>query len=108
MDALTSLLNEDARWSMPPYELWLQTHQDIVDWCLGPGIGCRGSRLIPIDGQRLAGVRPVQAGSATAAWSRGRSRSSRWSGPVRIAGITFFLDTERFFPMFGLPAHLDA
>jgi hypothetical protein len=24
-----------------------------------------------------------------------------------IAGITFFLDTERFFPLFGLPAHLD-
>src|SRR4051794_6335523 len=27
MKALTSLLNEDARWSMPPYELWLRTHK---------------------------------------------------------------------------------
>ena len=26
----------------------------------------------------------------------------------RIAGITFFLDTERFFPLFGLPPHLDS
>jgi RNA polymerase sigma-70 factor (ECF subfamily) len=26
----------------------------------------------------------------------------------RIAGITFFLDTERFFPLFGLPPRLDA
>jgi RNA polymerase sigma-70 factor (ECF subfamily) len=25
-----------------------------------------------------------------------------------IAGITFFLDTARFFPLFGLPLHLDA
>jgi len=25
----------------------------------------------------------------------------------RISGITFFLDTQRFFPMFGLPARLD-
>jgi len=41
MDALTSLLREDAHWNMPPYELWLQTHDDIVRWCLGPGIGCR-------------------------------------------------------------------
>ena len=29
MDALTSLLHEDATWSMPPYDLWLQTHEDI-------------------------------------------------------------------------------
>jgi len=47
MDSLTSLLHEDATWSMPPYELWLQTHLDIRKWCLGPGVGCRGSRLIP-------------------------------------------------------------
>src|SRR6266545_4226 len=47
LDSLTSLLHEDATWSMPPYELWLQTHLDIRHWCLGPGIGCRGSRLIP-------------------------------------------------------------
>jgi len=24
-----------------------------------------------------------------------------------IRAITFFLDTGRFFPLFGLPAHLD-
>src|SRR4029077_12701179 len=46
MDALTSLLREDVEWSMPPYELWLQTHDDVGRWCLGPGIGCQGSRLI--------------------------------------------------------------
>ena len=42
LDSLTSLLREDATWSMPPYELWLQSHEDIRKWCLGPGIGCRG------------------------------------------------------------------
>ena len=25
----------------------------------------------------------------------------------RLAGITFFLDTQRWFPLFGLPDHLD-
>jgi RNA polymerase sigma-70 factor (ECF subfamily) len=25
----------------------------------------------------------------------------------RIAELTFFLDTERLFPLFGLPDHLD-
>ena len=48
MDALTALLREDAEWNMPPYDLWLQTHEDVVKWCLGPGIGCRGSKLVPV------------------------------------------------------------
>ncbi|HEX2178305.1 MAG TPA: sigma-70 family RNA polymerase sigma factor, partial [Actinomycetota bacterium] len=47
MDSLTSLLSEDASWSMPPFALWLQTHNDIRKWCLGPGYACEGSRLVP-------------------------------------------------------------
>ena len=61
MDALTALLHEDADWNMPPYDLWLQTHRDIVAWCLGPGIGCLGSRLVAGRRQWLARLRPVQA-----------------------------------------------
>jgi RNA polymerase sigma-70 factor, ECF subfamily len=105
MAALTSLLNEDARWSMPPYELWLQTHDDIVKWCLGPGIACRGSRLLPIRANGAPGFaqyKPAPDGG----WAP-------WSIQVldiegdRIAGITFFLDTERYFPLFGVPPRLD-
>jgi RNA polymerase sigma-70 factor, ECF subfamily len=108
MDALTNLLNEDARWSMPPYEIWLRTNDDIVNWCLGPGIGCRGSKLVPINvnGSPGFGQYKPDPNGGLAPWSvqvlelepDGRS----------IAGITFFLDTERFFPLFGLPDHLDA
>src|SRR5205823_11202160 len=47
MEALTSLIHEDATQSMPPYDLWLSGRQDIFEWWLGPGIGCRGSRVIP-------------------------------------------------------------
>jgi len=106
MDALTSLLNEDARWSMPPYELWLRTHRDIVDWCLGPGHACRGSRLLPVrvnGAPGFAQYKPDPDGGL-APWSL---QVLELDGD-RIAGITFFLDTERFFPMFGLPAHLSA
>ena len=43
----------------------------------GPGIGCKGSRVDPDRlGERLAGVRPVQAERRTAATSRGRCRCS--------------------------------
>jgi RNA polymerase sigma-70 factor (ECF subfamily) len=104
MDALTSLLHEDATWSMPPYELWLQTHDDVRAWCLGPGIGCLDSRLIPVEANgspAFGQYKPGPEGSL-----------DPWSLQVleirdgAIAGISFFLDTERLFPLFGLPPRL--
>ena len=106
MDSLTSLLHEDATWSMPPYELWLRTHRDIRNWCLGPGIGCRGSRLIattangsPAFGQ----YKPSETRGVRVPWSL---QVLEVSGD-RISGITFFLDTARWFPLFGLPPRLE-
>ena len=106
MDALTSLLKTDATWNMPPYDLWLQTHDDIVAWCLGPGIGCQGSRLIPVmaNGSPAFGQYKPDPAGGLAPWS---VQVLELSGD-RISGITFFLDTARYFPMFGLPDHLDA
>ncbi|HJR51149.1 MAG TPA: sigma-70 family RNA polymerase sigma factor, partial [Gemmatimonadales bacterium] len=106
MDALASLLHEDATWNMPPYALWLQTHRDVVAWCLGPGIGCKGSRLMPItaNGSPAFGQYKPSPNGGLEPWSL---QVLELSGD-RIAGITFFLDTARFFPMFGLPPHIDA
>src|SRR5438128_11926972 len=47
MTALTSLIREDAFQSMPPYDMWLSGRDDILAWWVGPGIGCKGSRVIP-------------------------------------------------------------
>jgi RNA polymerase sigma-70 factor (ECF subfamily) len=105
MESLTSLLREDATWSMPPYELWLQTHRDVVAWCLGPGIGCRGSRLVATmaNGSPAFGQYKPAPGGGHEAWSL---QVLEVSGD-RISGITFFLDTARMFPLFGLPLTLD-
>jgi RNA polymerase sigma-70 factor (ECF subfamily) len=106
MDSLTSLLREDATWSMPPYELWLQTHDDVRRWCLGPGIGCRGSRLIAIEANgspAYAQYKPSPAGGHEP-WAL---QVLEVSGD-RLGGITFFLDTAHLFPLFGLPERLDA
>jgi RNA polymerase sigma-70 factor (ECF subfamily) len=101
IDALTSLLHRDATWAMPPYELWLNTHGDIRRWCLGRGIGCRGSRLVPVRANAspaFAQYKPAADGGFDA-----------WSLQVleiyggKITGISFFLDVEWLFPMFGLP-----
>src|SRR6195256_2204165 len=47
IEALTSLIQEDAQQSMPPFDLWLRGRDDIFTWWFGPGIGCKGSRVIP-------------------------------------------------------------
>jgi RNA polymerase sigma-70 factor (ECF subfamily) len=106
MDSLTALLHEDATWNMPPYDLWLQTHLDIRRWCLGPGIGCQGSLLVPTiaNGSPAFGQYKPGPNGGHVPWSLQVLETSGG----RISGITFFLDTERFFPLFGLPARLDA
>ena len=105
MDGLTSLLREDASWSMPPYELWLQTHDDIRRWCLGPGIGCRGSRLVPTmaNGAPAFGQYKPAPGGGYEPWSL---QVLDLSGDG-ISGIVFFLDTAALFPLFGLPDRLE-
>ena len=92
---------------MPPYDLWLRGREDIVTWWFGPGIGCKGSRVIP-------------AGSANGSPAYGQYEPSRpdggyepWALQVieldhgRIGEFSFFLDTETLFPLFGLPPRLD-
>ncbi|MGZ8598428.1 MAG: sigma-70 family RNA polymerase sigma factor [Actinomycetota bacterium] len=105
MDSLTSLLRDDATWSMPPYRLWLQTHDDIATWCLGPGIGCRGSKLIPIEANGSPGYAQYKPGpqGGHVPWAL---QVVEVSGD-RIAGISFFLDTAHLFPLFGLPDRLE-
>jgi RNA polymerase sigma-70 factor (ECF subfamily) len=49
VDALVSLLREDAVMSMPPYAFWLRGPENIRGWLDGRGSVCRGSRLVPIE-----------------------------------------------------------
>jgi RNA polymerase sigma-70 factor (ECF subfamily) len=106
LDSLTSLLQEDAMWSMPPYRLWLRGHLDIRRWCLGPGIRCRGSRLVPTvaNGAPAFGQYRPAAGGGHEPWSL---QVIEGVSEGRITGITFFLDTASLFPIFGLPARLE-
>ena len=105
IDALVSLLHEDATQTMPPYELWLRGAVDIGRWHLGPGIGCRGSRLVPVAASGLPAFgfyRPSGPGGRLEPWSIQVIEVS--SG--RIARLTHFLGA-RLFPVFGLPAGFD-
>ena len=107
IEALTSLIHEDATQSMPPYDLWLSGREDIFEWWLGPGIGCRGSRVIPTvaaNGSPAFGqYKPSESGSGFDPWALQVLEVS----DGRIVELTFFLDTDRVFPLFGLPPRLD-
>jgi RNA polymerase sigma-70 factor, ECF subfamily len=106
LDALTALLHEDASWSMPPYELWLRTHDDIRSFCLGPGIECKGSRLVPTtaNGAPAFGQYKPSADGGYEPWALQVLDVSS----DRLGGVVFFLDTPRLFPLFGLPERLEA
>ena len=108
MEALTALLHEDATQSMPPYDLWLRGRDDILTWWFGPGLGCSGSRVIPAttaNGMPTFGqYKPSPAGNGYEPWALQVVELSAG----RISELTFFLDTESLFPLFGLPARLDA
>ncbi|HXF73777.1 MAG TPA: sigma-70 family RNA polymerase sigma factor [Actinomycetota bacterium] len=107
LDALTSLLHRDAAWTMPPYRLWLRTHEDVRRWCLGPGIGCLGSRLVPTRANGAPAFGHYKPGDRPGILEPWSLQVLELSGG-RIAGIAFHLDTEALFPLFGLPAQLEA
>jgi len=106
IDSLVRLLHEDAVQSMPPFAMWLRGADDIGRFMLGPGAGCRGSRLIPkaANGCPAFGHYKPDPQGGHAPWAL---QVLEISGN-RIAGIHSFLDAERLFPEFGLPARLPA
>jgi RNA polymerase sigma-70 factor (ECF subfamily) len=107
LKALTALIREDARQSMPPYDMWLHGRDNIFAWWFGPGIGCRDSRLLPTVGANgrvaFGQYKPSETGSGRDPWALVVLETT----PDGIAEFTFFLDTKRLFPLFGLPDHLD-
>jgi RNA polymerase sigma-70 factor, ECF subfamily len=108
MEALTSLIHEDATQSMPPFDLWLTGREDIFTWWFGPGIGCSGSRVIPAvaaNGAPAFGqYKPNEAGTGFDPWAL-QVLELR---DGKIAELTFFLDTKAVFPLFGLPLTFEA
>jgi RNA polymerase sigma-70 factor (ECF subfamily) len=99
--AMVELLREDATASMPPFQLWLQGREDIGKWHVGPGHGCAGSILVPVE---------VNGSPAFAHYKPGPNGHEPFAIQVleltgdRISKITYFLDTA-LFTRFGLPPH---
>jgi RNA polymerase sigma-70 factor (ECF subfamily) len=101
VDALVSLMREDATLSMPPFRLWLQGREPIRAWFLGRGIGCRGSRLVPTRacGLPAFGQYRLSEDGVHRPWSLIVLETDKQG----IRASNAFLDTETLFPLFGLP-----
>jgi RNA polymerase sigma-70 factor (ECF subfamily) len=102
VNAITALLHKEATLSMPPYDLWLQGHESITRWLLTFGIGCQGSRLVPVEacGGTPAFAQYRQGGTHPWALITLELRDNQ------IASMTSYLDVHTLFPRFGLPMQL--
>ncbi len=100
---LVTLLHDDAVQSMPPYAMWLRGPVEISRWLLGPGNGCRDSRLVPTAANGCPAFGQYRAD--------GEGGHVPWALQVievsggRISGFHSFLDTD-LFTAFGLPVRV--
>jgi len=107
MTALTALLHEDAIMTMPPFDLWLRGTDDITGFMTTLGAPCEGSRLVPVEVNGLPGFaqyKPDPESGGFVPWAVQVLEISKG----RITGFHCFLDTARWFPLFGLPLSLEA
>jgi RNA polymerase sigma-70 factor (ECF subfamily) len=105
VDALVALLHRDAIQQMPPFAMWIQGAQNIGRWMVEPGPSeCRGSILVPTtaNGCPAYGQYRQHPQGGHAPWALQVLEIS----DGRIVVMNSFLDSERLFPMFGLPVHL--
>ena len=109
MDALTALIREDAAMSMPPFDLWLRGREHILAWFVGPGGACRGSRMLPAPSANgtvaFGQYKPSESGPGFDPWAL---NVIDFDATGHVAELTYFLSTDRLFPLFGLPARLES
>jgi RNA polymerase sigma-70 factor (ECF subfamily) len=105
IEALVSLLHDDATFTMPPYQLWLQGPTEIFKWFFGQGIGCKDSRVLLTS----ANGRPAYGSYKPA----GEGLWKAWGIVIpeaadgKISAVNQFIYPE-LFPLFGLPTELRA
>jgi RNA polymerase sigma-70 factor, ECF subfamily len=106
MDQLVMLLQQDALMTMPPWAMWIRGAENVCRFMQEPTPSlCRDSVMLPagqVNGvPAWAQYKPDPAGGH-APWAL---QVHEVSGG-RISRLTFFIETGKIFPSFGLPTHL--
>lgn len=94
IESLVRLLHSDAKFTMPPFRIWLQGIDDIAKWYVGQGAGCEGSRLVATSANgcpAFGAYKPTGRGT----WNPFAIQVIEVSGG-RISGLHHFLYPELF------------
>lgn len=101
--ALVAMMRDDVVLTMPPFDTWLQGPENLAHWYLNQGIGCDGSRLLPIalngsDG--FASYKPSRPGL----WEPFALQVVEFAGGKLVSHHNFLYPD--WFTKFGLPARI--
>lgn len=106
MESFAQLLHADVVQSMPPFALWLSGTDDVVAWHVGPGEGCRGSRMVPVTANGSPALAQYKPAPDEPGVRRFRALHVLRTAGGRVVEITNFLD-PRLPALFGLPERLE-
>ncbi|MBS1882361.1 MAG: RNA polymerase subunit sigma-70 [Actinobacteria bacterium] len=116
IDRIVALLRYDVVFDMPPLPLWVRGPGEVHDFMLGPGAGCRGSKLIALSANGFpayAAYKPDPESGAWLPWSltlleaeagEGEGEAAGGASPI-LTGVHNFLAPlmPSLFDSFGLP-----
>ncbi len=106
MTALLAIIREDAVMTMPPFELWITGNVDVTRWMTQPGpSACAGSRLVPVRANGVLAWGQYKPDPDRGGYSPFGLQVHEAEGGA-FSRLTFFLDVQRLFPLFGLADHL--
>jgi RNA polymerase sigma-70 factor, ECF subfamily len=107
IENLVALIADDAEFSMPPFDLWLNNTTDIAKWYTGQGHACENSRMIALRANGCAAFAQYKP-----------SEEGRWEpwalqvvevGGGKITGIHHWIPpfAAPLFEKFGVPPYLE-
>ncbi|MQA96064.1 MAG: sigma-70 family RNA polymerase sigma factor [Streptosporangiales bacterium] len=103
LNALVALLHEEATLSMPPFDLWVRGVDDILGWWNGPGHACSGSKLVPVSANGMVAFGQYRPSGPDGEHEPFALQVLQFTQGGKLLEYHAFLDTERVFPLFGLP-----
>jgi RNA polymerase sigma-70 factor (ECF subfamily) len=107
IEKLVALIADDAEFSMPPFDLWLNDVADIARWYTGQGHACENSRMIALRANGCAAFAQYKP-SAEGRWEPWALQVVEVAGG-KITGIHHWIPpfAAPLFEKFGVPPYLE-
>jgi RNA polymerase sigma-70 factor (ECF subfamily) len=112
IDRIVALLRYDVVFDMPPLALWVRGPEQVAEFMLGQGAGCRGAKLVGLTANGFPAFAVYKADPESGEWlpwSLTILEPVAGDGTPAVAGVHNFLQpllTPQLFASFGLPDRL--